>query len=91
MADLRRILRTLTEAAARFEHVTAHRQRVEAERKALQEAITNAQLALSVKEWPKKPLANEVKSPEAAEKMAAAEARATEKARNSRAPKRRLD
>jgi hypothetical protein len=57
--DLVRALRTLTEAAARFEKAAAHHKRIEAERKALQDAITDAQLVLSVQQ--RKPLA-EVKS-----------------------------
>jgi hypothetical protein len=58
-SDLVRVLRTLTEAAARFEKVAAKHHRIEAERRALQEAITDAQLVLSVQQ--RKPLA-EVKS-----------------------------
>ena len=54
-SDLLRVLRTLTEAAARFEKGAAKHQRIEAERKALQEALTDAQLVLSVQQW--KPLA----------------------------------
>ena len=53
--DLLRVLRALTEAAARFEKGAAKHQRIEAERKALQEALTDAQLVLSVQQW--KPLA----------------------------------
>ena len=45
----------MTEAAARFEKGAAKHQRIEAERKALQEALTDAQLVLSVQQW--KPLA----------------------------------
>jgi len=58
-SDLVRVLRTLTEAAARFERAAAHHRRIEAERKAVQDAITDAQLVLSVLQ--RKPLA-EVKS-----------------------------
>jgi hypothetical protein len=58
-SDLVRVLRALTEAAARFEKAAAHHKRIEAERKAVQEAITDAQLVLSVQQ--RKPLA-EVKS-----------------------------
>jgi hypothetical protein len=54
-SDLLRVLRILTEAAARFEKGAAKHQRIEAERKALQEALTDAQLVLSVQQW--KPLA----------------------------------
>ena len=54
-SDLLRVLRTLTDAAARFEKGAAKHQRIEAERKALQEALTDAQLVLSVQQW--KPLA----------------------------------
>jgi len=57
--DFLRVLRTLTEAAARFEKVAAKHHRVEAERKALQEALTDAQLVLSLQQ--RKPLA-EVRS-----------------------------
>jgi hypothetical protein len=56
-SDLLRVLRALTQAAARFEKVAAKHHRIEAERKALQEALTDAQLVLSL--W--KPLA-EVKN-----------------------------
>ena len=45
----------MTEAAARFEKGAAKHQRIEPERKALQEALTDAQLVLSVQQW--KPLA----------------------------------
>ena len=55
-SDLLRVLRTLTDAAARFEKGAAKHQRIEAERKALQEALTDAQLVLSVQQW--KPLAD---------------------------------
>ena len=54
-SDLLRVLRTLTDAAARFEKGAAKHQRIETERKALQEALTDAQLLLSVQQW--KPLA----------------------------------
>ena len=54
-SDVLRVLRSLTEAAARFEKGAAKHQRIEAERKALQEALTDAQLVLSVQQW--KPLA----------------------------------
>src|SRR5438105_15241965 len=57
--DLLRVFRTLTQAAARFEKKAAKHQRVEAERKALQEALTDAQLVLSLQQ--RKPLA-EVRS-----------------------------
>ena len=57
--DLLRVLRALTQAAARFEKVAAKHHRVEAERKALQDALTDAQLVLSLQQ--RKPLA-EVKS-----------------------------
>jgi hypothetical protein len=46
--DLLRVLRTLTQAAARFDKVAAHHKRFEAERKGLQDALTEAQLVLSV-------------------------------------------
>jgi hypothetical protein len=46
--DMLRVLRTLTEAASRFEKAAAKHRRIEAERNALQEAITAAQLFLSV-------------------------------------------
>ncbi len=46
--DLLRILRTLTETASRFEKAAAKHRRIEAERSALQEAVTTAQLVLSV-------------------------------------------
>jgi hypothetical protein len=58
-SDLLRVLRTVTETAARFEKAAAHHKRIEVERKALQEALTEAQLVLSIQQ--KKPLA-EVKS-----------------------------
>ena len=57
--ELLRVLRALTQAAARFEKVAAKHHRVEAERKALQEALTDAQLVLSLQQ--RKPLA-EVRS-----------------------------
>jgi hypothetical protein len=44
------VLRVLLQAAARFESKAAHHQRIEAERVALREAITQAQLLLSVRE-----------------------------------------
>ncbi len=46
--DLPRVFRTLTQAAARFEQVAAKHHRIEAERKSLQEALTDAQLVLSL-------------------------------------------
>ena len=46
--DLIRLLRTLTETASRFEKAAAKHRRIEAERSALQEAVTAAQLFLSV-------------------------------------------
>ena len=52
-------------APARFEKVAAKHQRIEAERKALQEALTDAQFVLSIQH--RKPLA-EVKSLKAPEK-----------------------
>ena len=52
---LLRVLRALTQAAARFEKVAAKHHRIEAERKALQEALTDAQLVLSLQQ--RKPLA----------------------------------
>jgi len=58
-SELLRVLRTLTEKASRFEKAAAHHKRIEAERKALQEVLTEAQLVLSVQQ--KKPLA-EVKN-----------------------------
>ena len=58
-ADLLRVFRALTQAAARFEKVAAKHHRIEAERKALQEALTDAQLVLSLQQ--RKPLA-EVRS-----------------------------
>ncbi len=57
--DLLRVLRALTQAAARFEKVAAKHHRIEAERKALQEALTDTQLVLSLQQ--RKPLA-EVRS-----------------------------
>ena len=57
--DLLRVFRALTQAAARFEKVAAKHHRIEAERKALQEALTDAQLVLSLQQ--RKPLA-EVRS-----------------------------
>jgi hypothetical protein len=57
--DLLRVLRGLTQAAARFEQVAAKHHRIEAERKVLQEALTDAQLVLSLQQ--RKPLA-EVRS-----------------------------
>jgi len=51
-SDVFRVLRTLTEAATRFEKVAAKHHRVEAERKALQEALTDAQLVLSFRRKP---------------------------------------
>ena len=57
--DLLRAFRALTQAAARFEKVAAKHHRIEAERKALQEALTDAQLVLSLQQ--RKPLA-EVRS-----------------------------
>ncbi len=56
--DLLRILRTLTETASRFEKAAAKHRRIEAERSALQEAITAAQLFLSVHQ--RRPLARGV-------------------------------
>jgi hypothetical protein len=53
--DLLRVLRTLTETASRFEKAAAKHRRIEAERSALQEAITAAQLFLSVHQ--RRPLA----------------------------------
>ena len=53
--DLLPILRTLTETASRFEKAAAKHRRIEAERSALQEAITAAQLLLSVHQ--RRPLA----------------------------------
>jgi hypothetical protein len=41
-----RHLHTLTHSAARFEQAVAHHKQIEAERKALQEAISDAQLLL---------------------------------------------
>ena len=58
-SDLLRVFRALTQAAARFEKVAAKHHRIEAERKALQEALTDAQLVLSLQQ--RKPLA-EVRS-----------------------------
>ena len=46
--DFLRAFRTLTEAAPRFEKVAAKHHRIEAARKALQEALTDAQLVLSL-------------------------------------------
>jgi hypothetical protein len=46
--ELLRVLRTLTETASRFEKAAAKHRRIESERIALQEAITGAQLFLSV-------------------------------------------
>ena len=53
--DLLRVYRTLTQAAAPFEQVAAKHHRIEAERKSLQEALTDAQLVLSLQH--RKPLA----------------------------------
>ncbi len=44
--DLLRVFRTLTQAAARFEQVAAKHHRIEAERKSLQEALTDLVLSL---------------------------------------------
>jgi hypothetical protein len=49
-SDLRRVLKTLTKAAERFAGVAAKHKRIETERQALQDAITEAQLFLSVKQ-----------------------------------------
>ena len=76
--DLLRAFRTLTQAAARFEKVAAKHHRIEAERKALQEALTDAQLVLSLQH--RKPLA-EVKSLKPREKLGISEAGRNEKAR----------
>jgi hypothetical protein len=54
MADFHTICRRLLEAASHFERVAAHHKRIEAERKALQDAITDAQLVLSVEEGGRK-------------------------------------
>jgi hypothetical protein len=62
--DLLRAFRALAQAAARFEKVAAKHHRIEAERKALQEALTDAQLVLSLQQ--RKPLA-EVRSLKAPE------------------------
>src|SRR5439155_18987783 len=69
--DLLRIFRALTQAAARFEKVAAKHHRIEAERKALQEALTNAQLVLSLQQ--RKPLA-EVRSMKPSKKLDVSEA-----------------
>ena len=53
--DLLRAFRALAHAAARFEKAAAKHHRIEAERKALQEALTDAQLVLSLQQ--RKPLA----------------------------------
>ncbi|HKN87613.1 MAG TPA: hypothetical protein VJV04_12190 [Nitrospiraceae bacterium] len=50
---LRETLRRLTDTAQRFEMKTPKYRRLEAERQALQEAITDAQLVLSVHDLPK--------------------------------------
>jgi hypothetical protein len=87
-SDLVRVLRALTEAAARFEKAAAHHKRIEAERKALQEAITDAQLVLSVQQ--RKPLA-ELKSlkppaehPKVSESSGNGKTRRTPKGRSGR-------
>jgi hypothetical protein len=46
--ELLRTLRTLTETADRFEKAAPRHRRIDAERRALQEAVTAAQLFLSV-------------------------------------------
>ena len=58
-SDLLCVFRVLAQAAARFEKVAAKHHRIEAERKALQEALTDAQLVLSLQQ--RRPLA-EVRS-----------------------------
>jgi hypothetical protein len=50
VTDALRALRELSRAAARFEKRAAHHRRVEEERQALREALTRAQLVLSVAE-----------------------------------------
>jgi hypothetical protein len=77
--DLPRVLRALINAAAAFEKVAAKHQRIQAERKALQEAITDAQLVLSVQQ--RKPLA-EVRRLQPREKSESSEPIDSEKARS---------
>ncbi len=74
--DFLRAFRTLTEAAPRFEKVAAKHHRIEAARKALQEALTDAQLVLSLQQ--REPLA-EVRSLKAPEKPDVSEARGNRK------------
>jgi hypothetical protein len=50
MTDVLRALRELLIAATRFEKRAAHHRRVEGDRQALREALTQAQLVLSVAE-----------------------------------------
>jgi imidazoleglycerol phosphate dehydratase HisB len=69
-SDLLRVFRALAQAAARFEKVAAKHHRIEAERKALQEALTDAQLVLSLQQ--RKPLA-EVRSLKPSKKLDASE------------------
>jgi len=76
--DLLRVLRALTQAAARFEKIAAKHHRIEAERKALQEALTDAQLVLSLQQ--RKPLA-EVRSLKPREKQAEGDRKARGKSK----------
>jgi hypothetical protein len=75
--DLLRVFRSLTQAAARFEKVAAKHHRIETERKALQEALTDAQLVLSLQQ--RKPLA-EVRRLTPREKPGTSEAGGNDKA-----------
>ena len=54
-SDLLHVLHTLTQAVDRFVKVAAKHRRIETERQALMEALTDAQLVLSLRE--RKPLA----------------------------------
>ncbi len=55
---LRETLTRLLEAAQRFEMKTPKYRRIDSERQALQEAITHAQLVLSVQDAPKEKTKN---------------------------------
>jgi hypothetical protein len=54
-SDLLHVLRTLTQAVDRFVKVSAKHRRIETERQTLMEALTDAQLVLSLQE--RQPLA----------------------------------
>jgi DNA-binding LytR/AlgR family response regulator len=59
---LRETLRRLLEAAQRFEVKTPQYRRIASDRQALQEAITQAQLVLSVQDAPKEKAKNAASS-----------------------------